>query len=100
MVSLGEQALEIVKHLRRACPGIRGRWYWLGRSDFYSLLGGGIPACSLGAEGDGRRDVVYHTERDTADRVSAEALELAGSAVEALVRSLDEISKVSETSEA
>ena len=80
--------------LRRACPGIRGRWYWVGRSDFYSLLGGGIPACSLGAEGDRRRDVVYHTERDTADRVSAEALELAGSAVEALVRSLDETSEV------
>jgi len=76
--------------LQRVCPAIRGKWYWLSNGDFYSLLGGGIPACSLGVEGDKRREMVYHTERDTVEYVSAEALGFVASVVEAVVCRLDE----------
>lgn len=52
--------------LRKVRPEIRGRWYWMGSSDFASFLAKKVAATSLEASGKGRESV-YHTDRDTMD---------------------------------
>ena len=52
--------------LRKVRPEMKGRWYWMGSSDFASFLAKKIPAASLEASGKGRENV-YHTDRDTMD---------------------------------
>ena len=60
--------------LRQGWPGMRGRWYWMGSSDFASFLAKKIPAASLEASGKGRENV-YHTDRDTMDFVEPDLLD-------------------------
>jgi Zn-dependent M28 family amino/carboxypeptidase len=60
--------------LRHAWPGMRGRWYWMGSSDFASFLAKKIPAASLEASGKGRENV-YHTDRDTMDFIETDLLD-------------------------
>jgi len=74
--------------LKQARPDIRGRWYLLGNSDFYSFLRKKIPATSLEASG-GRRDAVYHTDRDTLDCIEPERLGEAAEVVLEFARALD-----------
>jgi hypothetical protein len=60
--------------LRKVRPEMRGRWYWMGNSDFSSFLAKGIPATSLEASGKGRENV-YHTDRDTMDFIEPALLD-------------------------
>lgn len=60
--------------LRQVRPEMRGRWYWMGSSDFASFLAKKIPAASLEASGKGRENV-YHTDRDTMDFIEPDLLD-------------------------
>lgn len=71
-------------------PSTKGKYYWMGNSDFHPFLARGYRAASLDVTGDARADTVYHTERDVIDYVSIEALQLAADAVRKVVRLLDE----------
>ena len=74
--------------LRTVRPDIRGRWYWLGNSDFFSFLRKGVPAASLEASGKGREHV-YHTDRDTLDYIEAGLLGEAAKVVLEFAGALD-----------
>ena len=74
--------------LRQIRPGIRGRWYWMGDSDFSSFLAKKIPAVSLEASGRGRENV-YHTDHDTMDHIQPELLAEAMQIVLDFARALD-----------
>ena len=76
--------------LREANPAIRAHYYWMGNSDFDSFLARGFRATSLCVRGDARSEEVYHTERDTLDRVSADTLQMVAETAERTVRLLDE----------
>jgi aminopeptidase YwaD len=76
------------KQLTHLKPGIRGRWYWMGNSDFYSFLSKRIAAASLEASGKGRENV-YHTEKDTMDYVEPQLLGEAFDLVLAFARAVD-----------
>jgi len=71
-------------------PNAKGKFYWMGNSDFHPFLVKGYRAASLDVTGDARADTVYHTERDVIDYVSAEALQLTADAVRKVIRLLDE----------
>jgi len=60
--------------LRKVRPEMRGRWYWMGSSDFASFLAKKVAATSLEASGKGRENV-YHTERDTMDFIEPALLD-------------------------
>lgn len=74
--------------LRKVRPDIRGRWYWMGSSDFVSFLVKKVAATSLEASGKGRENV-YHTDRDTMDFVEPTLLGEAARLVLDFVAALD-----------
>lgn len=74
--------------LRKVRPDMRGRWYWMGSSDFASFLAKKIAATSLEASGRGRENV-YHTDRDTMDFVEPALLDEAARLVLDFAAALD-----------
>lgn len=75
---------------RKACPATKGRYYFLGNTDFASFAAKGFRTASLCTKGDSLAQLVYHTERDTLDLVDAEALQLTADTVRKVIRLLDE----------
>ncbi len=74
--------------LRKVRPDIRGRWYWMGSSDFASFLAKRVAATSLEASGKGRESV-YHTDRDTMDFIEPTLLDEAARLVVDFAAALD-----------
>lgn len=77
--------------LRKVRPGIQGRWYWMGSSDFAAFLAKKVAATSLEASGKGRENV-YHTDRDTMDFVEPALLDEAARLVLDFAAALDSAS--------
>ncbi len=77
--------------LRRVRPDMRGRWYWMGSSDFAPFLAKKVAAASLEASGKGRENV-YHTDRDTMDFVEPALLDEAARLVLDFAAALDSAS--------
>ncbi len=77
--------------LRKVRPGMRGRWYWMGSSDFASFLAKKVAATSLEASGKGREGV-YHTEQDTMDFIEPMLLDEAARVVLDFASALDSAS--------
>lgn len=76
--------------LRKVRPEIRGRWYWMGSSDFASFLAKKVAATSLEASGKGRESV-YHTDRDTMDFIEPALLGEAARLVLDFASALDSV---------